>query len=131
MPQDGITFSGRSDGHNVTYDFTRLGVRVPAFAVSPWIPPNTLIHDDGTMYADNSAYTHTTFLHFLQELWGLEGFNNRVQWAKTFEHIFADQPQANGGLEKLPSPVWHGGAGKPEPKAFYMLNQDESYYANL
>jgi phospholipase C len=26
-PQDGITFSGLSDAHNVTYDFTRLGVR--------------------------------------------------------------------------------------------------------
>lgn len=26
-PQDGMTFSGLSDGHNVTYDFTRLGVR--------------------------------------------------------------------------------------------------------
>jgi phospholipase C len=27
QPQDGIDFNGLSDGHNVTYDFTRLGVR--------------------------------------------------------------------------------------------------------
>lgn len=27
QPEDGITFSGVSDGHNVTYDYTRLGVR--------------------------------------------------------------------------------------------------------
>jgi phospholipase C len=26
-PEDGITFNGQSEGHNVTYDFTRLGVR--------------------------------------------------------------------------------------------------------
>jgi len=32
-PQDGITYTGLSDAHNVTYDFTRLGVRVPAFIV--------------------------------------------------------------------------------------------------
>lgn len=77
-PDDGITFSGLSDKHNVTYDFTRLGVRVPAFIISPWIPANTLV-GPGTSYADNSAYTHTSFLHFLQNLWGLEGLNNRVQ----------------------------------------------------
>ncbi|EXJ58517.1 hypothetical protein A1O7_05943 [Cladophialophora yegresii CBS 114405] len=130
-PEDGITFSGKSDGHNVSYDFTRLGVRVPAFAISPWITPNTLIHDQGTSYADNSAYTHSSMLHFLQQLWGLEGLNNRVQWAKTFEHIFADSPQAGGGLSSLPSPVWHGGHGQPEPDPFYLLNQDESYYENL
>ncbi|EHY56032.1 hypothetical protein HRR83_006587 [Exophiala dermatitidis] len=130
-PQDGLKFSGASDGHNVTYDFTRLGVRVPAFAISPWIPPNTLIHDDGTMYASNSEYTHTSFLHFLQELWGLEGLNNRVQWAKTFEHVFSDTPQKDGGLSSLPSPVWHSTAGQPEPEAFPLLNQDYSYYAAL
>lgn len=27
QPDDKITFTGESDGHNVTYDFTRLGVR--------------------------------------------------------------------------------------------------------
>jgi phospholipase C len=83
------------------------------------------------MYASNSEYTHTSFLHFLQELWGLEGLNNRVQWAKTFEHIFSDTPQEGGGLSSLPSPVWHSTAGQPEPDAFPLLNQDYSYYANL
>jgi phospholipase C len=104
-PEDGITFSGLSDGHNVTYDYTRLGVRVPAFLISPWIPANTLI-GPGTSYADNSAYTHTSILHFLQNLWGLEGLNNRVQWAMTFEQVFSDTPQANA-LESLPQPIWY------------------------
>lgn len=69
-------------------------------------------------------------LHFLQNLWGLEGMNNRVQWAKTFEHVFSDTPRTDA-LETLPQPVWYGGASKPEPEAFYLLNQDESYYENL
>jgi phospholipase C len=154
-PEDGLTFSGVSDEHNVTYDFTRLGIRVPAFIISPWIPPNTLV-GPGTSYADNSAYTHTSFLHFLQNLWGLEGLNNRVQWAMTFEQVFSDTPQANA-LESLPQPVWYvhsasflvelhdeqsprtatdnigryGGSNKPEPEGFYLLNQDASYYINL
>jgi phospholipase C len=102
---------------------------VPAFLISPWIPANTLIHDEGTMYASNSAYTHTSFLHFLQELWDLEGLNNRVQWAKTFEYVFSDTPQTNA-LESLPAPTWYGGYGQPEPATFYLFNQDASYYIN-
>jgi len=128
-PEDGITFDGVSDSHNVTYDFTRLGVRVPAFVINKYINPNTLIHDQGTNYADNSAYTHTSFLHFIQNLWGLEGLNNRVQWAKTFEYIFQDEAQ--DALYELPSPVWYGGHDTPEPEEFYLLNQDYSYYAEL
>lgn len=129
-PEDKMTFSGISDKHNVTYDFTRLGVRVPAFAISPFIQPNTLIHDQGTNYAHNSAYTHTSFLHFLQELWQLEGLNNRVQWAKTFEYIFQDAPRTNIPAT-LPVPEWIGGEGQNEPDSFPLLNQDYSYYAAL
>ncbi|KAK4940639.1 hypothetical protein LTR10_019269 [Elasticomyces elasticus] len=130
-PQDGIKFSGLSDGHNVTYGFDRLGVRVPSLLISPWIPANTLIHNEGTSYQSTSAYTHTSMLHFLQELWGLDGLNNRVQWAKTFEYIFSDTMQAGGGLQNLPSPVWQGGSSDPQPEGFYLLNQPYSYYENL
>lgn len=129
-PQDGITFSGLSDGVNVTYDYTRLGVRVPAFIISPFIPANTLIHDQGTSYASNSAYTHTSFLHFLQNLWELEGMNNRVQWAKTFEYIFQGNARTDTPTE-LPTPVWIGGSSQPEPSPFYLLNQPYDYYAAL
>ena len=128
-PDDGMTFSGTSDKHDVTYDFTRLGVRVPAIAISKWIAPNTLIHDEGTMYADNSAYTHSSFLHFFQNLWELEPMNNRVQWAKTFEHIFVDEAQ--DAMEELPTPIWYGGSNTPEPEEFYLLNQPYSYYEEM
>ncbi|GAM90117.1 hypothetical protein ANO11243_081570 [Dothideomycetidae sp. 11243] len=129
-PQDKMTFTGVSDGHNVSYDFTRLGVRVPAFLISPYIPANTLIHDQGTSYASNSAYTHTSMLHFLQELWGLEGLNNRVQWAKTFETVFQDTARTDTPA-KLPTPRWIGGTGQNEPAPYPLLNQDESYYESL
>lgn len=118
-----------SDQHNVTYDFTRLGVRVPAFVINKYISPNTLIHDEGTSYAENSAYTHSSILHFIQNLWELEGMNNRVQWAKTFEHVF--QNDAQDALEQLPAPIWYGGSSTPEPEAFYKLNQPYSYYENM
>ncbi|CAG7990310.1 unnamed protein product [Penicillium olsonii] len=128
QPDDGIIFKGKSSGHNFTYDFTRLGVRVPAFIISPWVPANLLIHDQGTKYAPDSVYTHSSILHFLQELWELEGMNNRVQWAKTFETIFMDH-RRDDTPKTLVKPTWYGGSGQPEPDPFFLLNQDESYYA--
>jgi len=82
------------------------------------------------MYASNSAYTHTSFLHFLQNLWGLEGLNNRAQWAKTFEYVFSDDLR-NDCPTSLPVPEWVGGSTQTQPAPFYLLNQDEDYYANL
>jgi len=82
------------------------------------------------MYAKNSAYTHTSVLHFLQELWGLEGLNNRVQWAKTFEDVFLNR-RRDDAPTTLTTPSWQGGPGQPEPSPFYKLNQDYPYYAEL
>ncbi|GAB5590147.1 hypothetical protein Unana1_05047 [Umbelopsis nana] len=130
-PEDGIKFDGASEGVNVTYDFTRLGIRVPAFLISPLIPKNTLIHDQGTMYADNSEYTHTSYLHFLQNLWNLEGLNNRIQWAKTFENVFADKARSEEDcLKNLPTPRWYGNSGSVQPAPFYELNQPAPYYGD-
>lgn len=79
------------------------------------------------MYAGDSAYTHSSILHFLQELWGLKDLNNRVQWAKTFESIFIDEKR-DDTPETMGTPTWYGGSGQPEPDPFYLLNQDEAYY---
>lgn len=103
---------------------------MPAFLISPWIPANTLIHDEGTSYANNSAYTHSSMLHFLQELWDLEGLNNRVQWAKTFEYVFSDQKREDTPTN-LSAPIWYGGSVGPQPYPYYLLNQPYSYYESI
>lgn len=81
------------------------------------------------MYANTSAYTHSSILHFLQELWELEGLNNRVQWAKTFESAFTSE-RRDDSPSTLTTPTWFGGSGQPEPSPFYRLNQDYGYYAS-
>ena len=82
------------------------------------------------MYAHDSAYTHSSILHFLQNLWDLNGLNNRVQWAKTFEAVFANELRTDAP-KTLATPTWYGGSGEPEPSAFYALNKDYSYYAEV
>ena len=97
------------DGLNATddpFDFTRLGVRVPAVVVSPWVKKGSVFHappddiqEDG--YAAGQ-YEHSsivsTIIHKL--FTPKEGFpapeylTKRDAWAKTFEWIF------NTGNEK-------------------------------
>jgi len=45
------------------FDFTQLGVRVPAIVVSPWIPKNLI---------DHTTYDHTTVLATLREWFQLQ-----------------------------------------------------------
>jgi phospholipase C len=80
------------------------------------------------MCVHDSEYTHSSVLHSLQEQWGLEGLNNRVQWAKTFETILLDE-RHDGTPKARVKPTWYGGNGQPEPDPFFFLNQDGSYYA--
>jgi len=47
------------------FDFTRLGLRVPAILVSPWLPKGQV---------DQRAYDHTSVLATVKELFGLPHF---------------------------------------------------------
>jgi phospholipase C len=63
------------DSHiNDGFDFARLGVRVPAILVSPWIEPQ-ILHDD---------FDHTSLLKFVTELWGLGPLGARTAAANSF-----------------------------------------------
>ncbi|MCF1470769.1 phosphoesterase [Agrobacterium vitis] len=50
------------------FDFTTLGVRVPAVLVSPLIPQGTV---------DHNTYDHSSVPKLLEELWGLAPLTNR------------------------------------------------------
>ena len=44
------------------FTFDRLGIRVPAIAISPWIPEQTVVND---------TYRHTSLIRTLRERWSL------------------------------------------------------------
>jgi phospholipase C len=56
------------------YTFDRLGVRVPALLVSPWVDRRVL----------STQLDHTSLLKFLTELWGLGPLTERVRQAQSF-----------------------------------------------
>jgi phospholipase C len=79
-PQD----APNPDGINCTnppFDFTRLGIRVPAVVISPWIDPLTI---DSTRY-EHASIAATARRMFLGDAWQTKFLNKRDQAANTFE----------------------------------------------
>ena len=54
------------------FTFNRLGVRVPALVISPYVQRNTI---------DHSIYDHTSMLRTVEKLFGLDPLTNRDQAA--------------------------------------------------
>jgi phospholipase C len=60
---------GRDD-----WTFDRMGVRVPALLISPWVKPGVL----------STTFDHTSLLKYLTDKWGLGPLTARVAQAQTF-----------------------------------------------
>jgi phospholipase C len=85
---DDLTYTELAhDGKNATFDFKRLGVRVPTLLISPWVGKGVVEHKGSN---NGGEYTHTSILGFLQELWGLDTLTPRVSYSSTFEHLITD-----------------------------------------
>ena len=55
------------------FDFTRLGVRVPALLVSPWLAPGVC----------HTQFDHTSVLRYLADKWGLVALGRRAAGANS------------------------------------------------
>jgi phospholipase C len=81
------------------FDFTRLGVRVPAVFVSPCIPPNTVLHD--------RIYEHSSVVATVRKLFcpGTQPLNWREAQAPTFEDVLVlAGDEVRTDVVKLPVP---------------------------
>jgi phospholipase C len=56
------------DDHQVEYTFDRLGVRVPALLVSPWV----------SRTVENTQFDHTSLLKYLIDKWDLDPLGRRA-----------------------------------------------------
>lgn len=101
---DNLTYTETAaDGQNITFDFTRLGARVPTLLISPWLGKG-LVENKGIN--NGGEYSHTSILNFLSELWGIEKLTPRVEWSSTFEHLILDEIRREDDSPAiLPEPV--------------------------
>jgi phospholipase C len=65
------------------FDFTRLGLRVPALIISLWIEPGTIDH---TVY-DHTSVIATAHKLFLGDQWQNKFLTERDRNAATFDHL--------------------------------------------
>jgi phospholipase C len=65
---------GLPPGHTAEYDFTRLGVRVPALLISAWVNKNVV----------HTMFDHTSLLKYLSDKWQLAPLTARVASAASF-----------------------------------------------
>jgi phospholipase C len=89
------------DGKNITFDFTRLGVRVPTLLISPWVEKGFVEHKGKNR---GGEYTHTSIVATLAELWDLDNLTPRTAWSSTFEHLIVDEFRADTPAT-MPEPV--------------------------
>ncbi|KAF8223373.1 phosphoesterase [Tricholoma matsutake] len=101
-PGDNLTYTETApDGVPFTFDFTRLGVRVPAWLISPWVGKSVIEHKGKN---NGHVYTHTSILAFLANLWGLDFLTPRVAFSSTFERLILEKPRDTPQTLPLPVP---------------------------
>ncbi|KAK6610824.1 hypothetical protein H4I96_02422 [Botrytis cinerea] len=99
---DDLTYTEKApDGNNMTFDFKRLGVRVPTLLISPWVGKG-VVEKKGKN--KGGEYTHTSIIGFLDELWGLDPLTPRVSWSSTFEGLITNKLRTDTPVT-LPDPL--------------------------
>jgi phospholipase C len=93
-PQTGVP---NPDGVKASnkFDFDRLGIRVPAVIISPWIPKSTVEHEPSGP-TPTSQYDATSILSTVSKIFGItEHLHARDAWSGTFEKLFLqlDKPR--------------------------------------
>ncbi|KAL5834753.1 hypothetical protein ACOSQ4_014250 [Xanthoceras sorbifolium] len=69
------------------FKFDRLGVRVPAILISPWIEPGTVLHGPAGPEA-TSEFEHSSIPATLKKIFNLKKFlTKRDAWAGTFDVV--------------------------------------------
>jgi phospholipase C len=106
--------------------FDRLGVRIPALLISPWIPKGLVISEPPAAQkpAPNSQYALTSIMATARKLLGMTSppLTKRDAWAATFEHVFTlDTPRTDCPLH-LPE------AAKPSP--FFSIEAEADLPVN-
>ncbi|KAK3198354.1 hypothetical protein Dsin_021769 [Dipteronia sinensis] len=87
------------------FKFDRLGVRVPAILVSPWIEPGTVLHRPSGPEA-TSEFEHSSIAATLKRIFNLKEFlTKRDAWAGTFDVVINRSTPRTDCRVKLAEPV--------------------------
>ncbi|XP_061359104.1 non-specific phospholipase C4-like [Gastrolobium bilobum] len=87
------------------FQFDRLGVRVPAIIISPWIEPGTVLHEPSGP-SSTSQYEHSSVPATVKKIFNLPEFlTKRDAWAGTLDGLLTRTTPRTDCPEKLPEPI--------------------------
>ncbi|KAL4341995.1 hypothetical protein GQ457_08G020340 [Hibiscus cannabinus] len=87
------------------FKFDRLGCRVPAILVSPWIEPGTVLHRPSGPHP-TSEFEHSSIAATLKKIFNLKEFlTKRDAWAGSFDVVVNRSTPRTDCPEKLAEPV--------------------------
>ncbi|KAK9911530.1 hypothetical protein M0R45_035431 [Rubus argutus] len=87
------------------FKFDRLGVRVPAFLISPWIDRGTVLHGPSGPFP-SSEFEHSSIAATVKKIFNLKEFlTKRDAWAGTFDVILTRTSPRTDCPVTLPEPM--------------------------
>ncbi|CAM8886454.1 unnamed protein product [Rhodiola kirilowii] len=88
------------------FTFNRLGVRVPAILISPWIEKGTVLHGPNGKPTATSEYEHSSIPATVKKIFNLQSpfLTKRDAWAGTFETVLTRITPRTDCPEQLPTP---------------------------
>ncbi|XP_057980655.1 non-specific phospholipase C3-like isoform X2 [Malania oleifera] len=105
-PADGVPSpDGIAGPEPFNFQFDRLGVRVPAILISPWIERGTVLHGPSGPYP-SSEFEHSSIPATVKKIFNLKEFlTKRDAWAGTFEGVLSRQSPRTDCPVTLSSPI--------------------------
>ncbi len=111
VPPPAAVATGDDDRYRTAgrdFDFTRLGVRVPALVISAYTRPGTVISPQGA--ASPTVFDHTSVLRTAEQRFGLAPLSRRDAAANSLEvALNLDEPRSDAPTG-LPEPLTDAGA---------------------
>lgn len=102
---DDLTYTEEvPSGGNYTFEFNRLGGRIPTLLISPWVEKGVVEQKGTNSAGDTVSYCASSILRTLGYLWDFDPFTPRVEWAPSFEHLIQDTARSDTP-EELPDPI--------------------------
>ncbi|KAH6793793.1 non-specific phospholipase C4 [Perilla frutescens var. hirtella] len=96
---------GRVGPEPYNFQFDRLGIRVPAIFISPWIEKGTVIHGPSGPFP-SSEFEHSSIPATVKKIFNLNEFlTKRDEWAGTFDIAINRSSPRNDCPETLGEPV--------------------------
>lgn len=85
---DDLSYTAKTPtGENYTFNFDRLGGRMPTWLISPWVDGAHVEKKGTNSDRESVAYSSTSILRTLGYLWNFKPFTPRVGKAPSFDHL--------------------------------------------